>query len=88
MLNINAQINFFALHKLIAITIEFHNVPLCQKSLNTYHYMVLTVIDYKDILFHNDCLRWTSTHKLFVPLYMVLTAIDYNDILFHNDCLC
>ena len=34
--------------------INHTNIPLCQKSLDTLHSIVLNVIDYYDILFIND----------------------------------
>ena len=45
-----------ALEKLMKLQMYFTyptNEALCQKS---QLYLVLTVIDYNDILFHNDCL--------------------------------
>ena len=58
-MNINAQLIFVSVKKLIAITIVFHISYQCaimsEITLNiTLHGS--TIIDYKDILFHNHCL--------------------------------
>ena len=54
------------------------NVPLCQKSLHKIQFMVQTVINGSDILFHDECFNMNAQIILFeLQKWFAMTTISH-----------